>query len=212
MQAVCFWMPHLAHTYTSTRKQMQGKAFSSGTIFEIHYFNAWTDYGSSKLYIGRSNDIVTLICRLVTRDTGLAPVAPLLKNYAKVEKMSVSELNDFVVTAPSQVGYQHYALPYWMCINTGLIILTNHAVHWIICIGKVSGINLDKGWCYVSCSKCSRKLQRSVSTLTCWCCPPVRVTSEKFSHLHWTYWRNLSHHCDLIPLFCALDTVWSCQL
>ncbi|KAG2332231.1 hypothetical protein Bca52824_003411 [Brassica carinata] len=25
----------------------------------------------------------------------------------------------------------------------------------------------DNGWCYVACSKCSRKLQRTVSTFTC---------------------------------------------
>lgn len=30
------------------------------------------------------------------------PVAPLLKSYANVETLSISELNDFVITAPSQ--------------------------------------------------------------------------------------------------------------
>ena len=39
-----------------------------------------------------------------------------------------------------------------------------------ICSGKVTGVKLDKGWCYVSCSKCFKKLHRSVSTLTCQSC------------------------------------------
>lgn len=70
------------------------------------------------------------------------PVAPLLKSYANVETLSISELNDFVITAPSQdIGF--------------------------ICTGKITGKKLDKGWCYVSCSNCSRKLQRSVSSFTC---------------------------------------------
>ncbi|KAL0835163.1 hypothetical protein Bca101_087052 [Brassica carinata] len=82
---------------------------------------------------------------LVEQSTGLAPVAPLLKSYAKVEKLSISELNDFVLTAASQdIDF--------------------------ICSGKVTGVKLDKGWCYVSCSKCFKKLHRSVSTLTCQSC------------------------------------------
>ncbi|KAL0847280.1 hypothetical protein Bca101_020526 [Brassica carinata] len=40
--------------------------------------------------------------RLVARDTGLASAAPLLRSYAKVEKMTISELNNFVVSAASQ--------------------------------------------------------------------------------------------------------------
>lgn len=72
-------------------------------------------------------------------------MAPLLKSYAKVEKLSISELNDFVLTAASQdIDF--------------------------ICSGKVTGVKLDKGWCYVSCSKCFKKLHRSVSTLTCQSC------------------------------------------
>ena len=39
-----------------------------------------------------------------------------------------------------------------------------------ICTGKVTGIKLDKGWCYVSCAKCFKKLHRSVSSLTCLSC------------------------------------------
>lgn len=51
--------------------------------------------------------VVIFVCRLVEQSTGLAPVAPLLKSYAKVEKLSISELNDFVLTAASQVCYHN---------------------------------------------------------------------------------------------------------
>ncbi|KAG2298949.1 hypothetical protein Bca52824_035421 [Brassica carinata] len=40
--------------------------------------------------------------KLVVQDTGLAPAAPLLRGYAKVESLRIAELNDFVITAPSQ--------------------------------------------------------------------------------------------------------------
>lgn len=53
-------------------------------------------------------NVVIVVSRLVAQDTGLAPVAPLLKTYAKVETLSIAELNDFVITAPSQVCNPHY--------------------------------------------------------------------------------------------------------
>ncbi|KAF2604444.1 hypothetical protein F2Q70_00027844 [Brassica cretica] len=79
---------------------------------------------------------------LVARDTGLPPAAPLLRSYAKVESMTIAELNNFVITALSQVI-------------------------WKLISGRVSTVDADKGWCYVACSKCSRKLQRSVSAFEC---------------------------------------------
>ncbi|CAN6925283.1 uncharacterized protein LOC106393717 [Brassica napus] len=110
-----------------------GRLFLNATSGTHIYFDKQTDAGERLFY------------RLVERDTGLPPVAPLLKSYAKVEKLSISELNDFVVTATSQeIDF--------------------------ICAGKVTGVKLDKGWCYVSCSKCFKKLQRSVSSLTCMSC------------------------------------------
>ncbi|CAH8392218.1 unnamed protein product [Eruca vesicaria subsp. sativa] len=73
--------------------------------------------------------------RLVARDTVDPSNAPLLKGYAKVETLTVSELNSFITSAPSQdIDF----------IFTGTL-------------------DLDKGWCYVVCSKCSKKLQRTVS-------------------------------------------------
>lgn len=39
----------------------------------------------------------------MARDTGLPSAAPLLRGYAKVEPVTIRELNDFIITAMSQV-------------------------------------------------------------------------------------------------------------
>ncbi|KAF3601106.1 hypothetical protein F2Q69_00038125 [Brassica cretica] len=52
---------------------------------------------------------------------------------AKVESLSIAELNNFVTTAPSQeIDF--------------------------VCTGRVTGIKMEKEWCYVSCSNCDKKL------------------------------------------------------
>ncbi|CAN6892212.1 unnamed protein product [Brassica oleracea] len=112
-------------------RMVGGRLYLNATSGTHIYFHNETDAGE-----------IFLNSRLLAQDTGLAPVAPLLKTYAKVETLSIAELNDFVITAPSQdIDF--------------------------ICSGKVTGIKMDNGWCYVSCSKCCRKLQRSVSSFTC---------------------------------------------
>ncbi|KAL0816275.1 hypothetical protein Bca101_072719 [Brassica carinata] len=114
-------------------KIVGGRLFLNATSGTHIYFDKETDAGER------------LFFRLVEQDTGLPPVAPLLKSYAKVEKLSITELNDFVLSAASQdIDF--------------------------ICTGKVTEIKVDKGWCYVSCSKCFKKLHRSVSSLTCLFC------------------------------------------
>ncbi|KAH0885113.1 hypothetical protein HID58_061209 [Brassica napus] len=72
-------------------KIVGGRLFLNATSGTHIYFDKQTDAGERLFY------------RLVERDTGLPPVAPLLKSYAKVEKLSISELNDFVVTATYRV-------------------------------------------------------------------------------------------------------------
>ncbi|KAG2300062.1 hypothetical protein Bca52824_036534 [Brassica carinata] len=94
-------------------KMVAGRLFLNATSSTHIYFDKETDAGERFFY-----------------------------SYAKVEKLSIAEFNDFVVTAPSQ-GID------------------------FICTGKVTGIKMDKGWCYVSCSNCYRKLQRSFSSFTC---------------------------------------------
>ncbi|KAL0686894.1 hypothetical protein Bca4012_086571 [Brassica carinata] len=34
-----------------------------------------------------------------------------------------------------------------------------------VCTGMVTDIKLEKSWCYVSCPRCTKKLQRTVSSL-----------------------------------------------
>nr|VDD64438.1 unnamed protein product [Brassica oleracea] len=69
----------------------------------------------------------SLFYKLVSTDTVLQSAAPLLKASAKVENLTISELNEFVITAPSQdIDF--------------------------MCSRKVTGIRMDKGWCYVVCS------------------------------------------------------------
>ncbi|KAF3513166.1 hypothetical protein F2Q69_00004449 [Brassica cretica] len=75
-------------------------------------------------------------------DTGLPSAAPLLRSYAKVETMTMAELNAFVVNAASQeIDFLR--------------------------IGRFVRLDKDKGWCYAACSKCSKKLQRTASAFTC---------------------------------------------
>ncbi|CAF1758394.1 unnamed protein product [Brassica napus] len=77
--------------------------------------------------------------------SGLPSAAPLLKSYAKVETMTIADLSSFVVSAASQeIDF--------------------------LCTGKVVRVDTNKGWCYVACSKCSKKLQRTESAFTCGVC------------------------------------------
>lgn len=80
---------------------------------------------------------------LFFRDTGLPSAAPLLKSYAKVEPVKIAELNHFITTDPPQQEID------------------------FLCTARVSQVEADKGWCYVACSKCSKKLQRTVTSFEC---------------------------------------------
>ncbi|KAL0758403.1 hypothetical protein Bca101_074553 [Brassica carinata] len=84
-----------------------------------------------------------LFHRLVARDTGLPSAAALLKSYAKVEPVTIAELTNFITTDPPQ-----------------------HEIDFLI-TERVSRVEADKGWCYVACSKCSKKLQRTVTSFEC---------------------------------------------
>ncbi|KAF2554569.1 hypothetical protein F2Q68_00015923 [Brassica cretica] len=114
-------------------KMVGGGLFLNATSGTHIYFDMETNAGEVYFY------------KLVARDTGAPPAAPLLKGYAKVETLTVSELNSFIASASSQeIDF--------------------------ICTGKVVRLDVDKGWCYVACSKCSKKLQRTVSALECMRC------------------------------------------
>lgn len=42
-------------------------------------------------------------CRLVTNDTGNTSAASLLRGYAKVERLTIAELNQFIITGASDL-------------------------------------------------------------------------------------------------------------
>ncbi|CAF2096515.1 unnamed protein product [Brassica napus] len=74
-----------------------------------------------------------VLFRLASRNSWNKPAPSLLMGYAKVEPLSISKLNKFVLTAKPQVA---------------------------------TGIKMERGWCYVSCFMCTRKLQRTVISFT----------------------------------------------
>ncbi|CAN7045582.1 unnamed protein product [Brassica oleracea var. botrytis] len=69
-----------------------------------------------------------------------------------------------------------------------------------ICTEKVTGIKLDKGWCYVSCSNSTKKLQRTVSAFTCLDCNNTNAVGvlktdvcSICSHRIYFHWRLCPH-------------------
>ncbi|KAF8117700.1 hypothetical protein N665_0008s0054 [Sinapis alba] len=121
-------------------KMVGGRMFLNATSGTHVYFDKETNAGEVRFY--QYVHYPLSFCVLVARDTGLPSAAPLLRGYAKVEPLTIAELNDFIVTAPSQeIDF--------------------------LCTGRVVRVETDKGWCYVACSMCSRKLQRTVSAFTC---------------------------------------------
>ncbi|KAL0750668.1 hypothetical protein Bca101_032671 [Brassica carinata] len=71
-------------------KMVGGRLFLNATSGTHVYFDKKTKAGEVRFY------------QLVVRDTGLASAAPLLRSHAKVEKMTIAELNSFIVSAGSQ--------------------------------------------------------------------------------------------------------------
>ncbi|XP_048599854.1 uncharacterized protein LOC106450002 [Brassica napus] len=112
-------------------KMVGGRLFLNATSGTHVYYDKETHAGESLFY------------RLVARDTGLPSAAPLLKSYAKVEPVTIAELNHFITTDPPQQEID------------------------FLCTARVSRVEADKGWCYVACSKCSKKLQRTVTSFEC---------------------------------------------
>ncbi|KAF3578137.1 hypothetical protein DY000_02034197 [Brassica cretica] len=111
-------------------KMIGGGLFLNATSGTHVYFDKETKPGEDYFY------------KLVARDNGVPSAAPLLKGYAKVETLTISELISFVASAqPQDIDF--------------------------VCTGRVVRLDVDKGWCYVACAKCSKKLQRTVSALEC---------------------------------------------
>ncbi|CAN6850965.1 unnamed protein product [Brassica oleracea var. botrytis] len=72
-------------------KLIGGRLFLNATSGTHIYFDKETSAG------------VVLFYQLLARDTGLPSAAPLLRGYAKVEPLKIADLNNFIVTAPTQI-------------------------------------------------------------------------------------------------------------
>ncbi|KAF3586779.1 hypothetical protein F2Q69_00031230 [Brassica cretica] len=71
----------------------------------------------------------------------------------KIEPLTVAELNEFVLSGDPQIIE-------------------------FFCTAKVTGIQLDDGWCYIGCSLCSKKLIREESSFTCPSCNETNAVAE----------------------------------
>lgn len=92
MQVVCSSTQRLARTCILTRRPKQ-RMPASISMFTFEFC----------VFASHFTHLISSICRLVERDTGLPSAVPLLRSYAKVETMTIAELNRFIVTATSQV-------------------------------------------------------------------------------------------------------------
>ncbi|CAN6977247.1 unnamed protein product [Brassica rapa subsp. trilocularis] len=142
-------------------KMVGGRLFLNATSRTHVYYDKETHAGESLFY------------RLVASDTGLPSAAPLLKSYAKVEPVTIAELNHFSTTDPPQVMSYVYAISSFVFLYIKIVFLL-HVMLMLkqqeidfLCTGRVSRVEADKGWCYVACSKCSKKLQRTVTSFEC---------------------------------------------
>lgn len=89
----------------------------------------------------------------------------------KIEPLTVSELNQFIITADSQVESGLLGLN-TLCDyvpNLSIFFYTLQIIEFLY-TAKVTGIQQDDGWCYIDCPGCSKKLVRVISSFTCVSC------------------------------------------
>ncbi|CAN7046759.1 unnamed protein product [Brassica oleracea var. botrytis] len=78
----------------------------------------------------------------------------------KIEPVTVSELNQFVISAEPQIIE-------------------------FLCTAKVTGIQTEEGWCYIGCATCSKKLVRETASFTCVPCNDTNaVAALRLLRLH----------------------------
>lgn len=94
----------------------------------------------------------------------------------KIEPLTVAELNQYVLAAePQNIEF--------------------------LCKAKVSCLQQEKGWCYIGCSKCARKLQRDETSFTCLSCDRQNATGV----LRYRVEFSVADHTDE-TVFVAFDT------
>ncbi|KAF3550038.1 hypothetical protein DY000_02008988 [Brassica cretica] len=106
--------------------EVLGRLYLNATSGTHIYFDKETNVGESYFY------------KLVSTDTGLPSAAPLLRGYAKVETLTISERNEFIITALTQdIAF--------------------------ICTGKVTSSKIEKRMMFCCLLRCTKKkLQRAV--------------------------------------------------
>ncbi|XP_024007230.1 uncharacterized protein LOC18011836 [Eutrema salsugineum] len=117
------------------------------------YLNATT--GSKFYFDGDVNATKSYLDRVSSKDSGNLP-AEKYHGVQKIEHVSIAELNDFLFTSDLQEAE-------------------------FLCTGKVVEIQPTKGWCYISCSKCAKKMTKTETTLACNnCYSPDAVGDVKY--------------------------------
>ncbi|KAF2619876.1 hypothetical protein F2Q68_00039093 [Brassica cretica] len=141
-QAVSF------HIKKKTRR-LQGRMFLNTISGPHFYLDKETEAVESYFY------------KLVTNDTGNTSAASLLRGYAKVERLTIAELNQFTSQGPqTENGWCYIS-----CSKCSRKLQRTRGVpHLLYACSAIELMSLvfsENGWCYISCSKCSRKLQRT---------------------------------------------------
>ncbi|CAN6890721.1 unnamed protein product, partial [Brassica oleracea] len=88
--------------------------------------------------------------RLIGDGSDQTPSSSKLPHAQKIEPLTISKLNQYVITSEPQVKFTTLSF---------------------------FGTQTDKGWCYIGCSKCSTKLQREISSFTCLFCDKTNALS-----------------------------------
>ncbi|XP_013613788.1 PREDICTED: uncharacterized protein LOC106319950 [Brassica oleracea var. oleracea] len=94
----------------------------------------------------------------------------------KIEPLTVAELNQYVLAAdPHNIEF--------------------------LCKVEVTSLQSEKGWCYIGCSKCAKKLQRDETSFTCLSCDRKNATGV----LRYRVEFSVADHTDE-AVFVAFDT------
>ncbi|KAF2580885.1 hypothetical protein F2Q68_00000736 [Brassica cretica] len=77
------------------------------------------------------------------------------------------------------------------------------AIHWVflnvdkiefLCTAKKTGVQPYNVWCYIGCSKCSKKLLREISSFTCMFCEKT----DAEGCLRYRVELSLSYHANIV--------------
>ncbi|WZZ09137.1 hypothetical protein YC2023_095058 [Brassica napus] len=129
-------------------KMVSGKLYLNGTSATRIYFDSETAVG--KVDFDRQ---ATLLLVDIGVDPDQSGSSSKIVHAQKIEPMTVSELNQFVLTADP------------------------HIIEFL-CTAKVTEIQLDEGWSYIGCSGCSKKLTREETSFSCVPCNETNAVAK----------------------------------